>query len=51
MDEKKNKLASANGVGKKFLIISISITIFLNGAIAIWFIWFIKKFGTDRFFS
>ena len=32
-----NKDATQSGVGKKFLIISISLTIFLNLSIAIWF--------------
>ena len=31
------KDASQSGVGKKFLIISISITVLLNLSIAIWF--------------
>ena len=32
-----NKDATQSGVGKKFLIISISLTVFLNLSIAIWF--------------
>ena len=40
-----------NGVGKKFLIISISITILLNGSVALWFFWYVKKYGIDKFIS
>ena len=32
-----DKDATQSGVGKKFLIISISLTVFLNLSIAIWF--------------
>ena len=39
----------SNEVGKKFLIISISITVFLNGSVAIWFLWYINKYGIDKF--
>ena len=47
-----NKSISTNsGVGKKFLIISISMTIFLNGSVAIWFFWYVKKYGIDKFIS
>ena len=47
-----NKSSSRNnGVGKKFLIISISITIILNGSVALWFFWYIKKYGIDKFIS
>ena len=34
---KKNIIQNSNGVGKKFLIISISLTILLNGSVALWF--------------
>ena len=47
-----NKItATNNGVGKKFLIISISLTIFLNGSVALWFFWYVKKYGIDKFIS
>ncbi len=47
----KNNFSTNNGVGKKFLIISISITILLNGSVAIWFFWYVKKYGIDKFIS
>ena len=40
-----------NGVGKKFLMISISMTILLNGSVALWFFWYVKKYGIDKFIS
>ena len=40
-----------NGVGKKFLIISISLTIFLNGSVALWFFWYVNKYGIEKFIS
>ena len=46
----KTSLAN-NGVGKKFLIISISMTIILNGSVALWFFWYVKKYGIDKFIS
>tara|TARA_Y100001968_G_C19336172_1_gene706972 strand:+ start:530 stop:727 length:198 start_codon:yes stop_codon:yes gene_type:complete len=47
-----NKSSSINsGVGKKFLIISISMTILLNGSVALWFFWYVKKYGIDKFIS
>ena len=47
-----NKSSSKNdGVGKKFLIISISMTILLNGSVALWFFWYVKKYGIDKFIS
>ena len=52
--EKKNKkvnVENSNGVGKKFLIISISLTILLNGSVALWFIWYTRKYGIERFIS
>ena len=38
-----------SGVGDKFLIISISLTIFLNGSVAIWFLIFVQKNGIEKF--
>ena len=47
-----NKSSSiSNGVGKKFLIISISMTILLNGSVALWFFLYVKKYGIDKFIS
>jgi len=47
-----NKNSSVNnGVGKKFLIISISMTILLNGSVALWFFWYVKKYGIDKFIT
>ena len=43
--------STSSGVGKKFLIISISMTILLNGSVALWFYWYIKKYGIDKFIS
>jgi len=43
--------SSNNGVGKKFLIISISMTIILNGSVGLWFFWYVKKYGIDKFIS
>jgi len=42
---------TSNGVGKKFLVISISLTILLNGSVAIWFFWYVNKYGIDKFIS
>ena len=39
-----------SGVGKKFLIISISLTILLNFSVAIWFFLYIQQNGLDKFF-
>tara|TARA_Y100000589_G_scaffold274501_1_gene268260 strand:- start:330 stop:497 length:168 start_codon:yes stop_codon:yes gene_type:complete len=47
----KKSNSTNNGVGKKFLIISISTTIFLNGSVALWFFWYVKKYGIDKFIS
>ena len=44
-------IQTSNGVGKKFLIISISLTILLNGSVAIWFFWYAKKYGIEKFIS
>ena len=48
--ESKSGLSN-NGVGKKFLIISISMTILLNGSVALWFFWYVNKYGIDKFIS
>ncbi len=53
-DKKLNKsdiMQNSNGVGKKFLIISISLTILLNGSVALWFFWYARKYGIEKFFS
>ena len=44
-------IQNSNGVGKKFLIISISLTILLNGSVALWFFWYTKKYGIEKFIS
>ena len=46
-----NIIRNSNGVGKKFLIISISLTIILNGSVALWFIWYARKYGIEKFIS
>ena len=40
---------SQNGVGKKFLIISISLTVILNLSVAIWFFIYLQQNGLDKF--
>ena len=47
----KKSSSSNSGVGRKFLIISISMTILLNGSVAIWFFWYVQKYGIDKFIS
>jgi len=47
----KDTIKTSNGVGKKFLIISISLTIFLNGSVALWFFWYTRKYGIEKFIS
>mgnify|MGYP001244079406 CR=1 FL=1 len=47
----KNLIKNSNGVGKKFLIISISLTILLNGSVALWFFWYARKYGLEKFLS
>ena len=42
---------TSNGVGKKFLIISISLTVLLNGSVALWFFWYTKNYGIEKFIS
>jgi len=52
--EKKSNndpIQASNGVGKKFLIISISLTVFLNGSVALWFFWYAQKYGIEKFIS
>ena len=52
--EKKSNndtIQNSNGVGKKFLIISISLTLLLNGGVALWFIWYARKYGIEKFIS
>tara|TARA_B100000902_G_C27240101_1_gene879550 strand:+ start:25 stop:195 length:171 start_codon:yes stop_codon:yes gene_type:complete len=44
------KNSTQAGVGKKFLIISISLTVLLNLSVAIWFFIFIQNNGLDKFF-
>ena len=44
-------IKNSNGVGKKFLIISISLTIILNGSVALWFLWYARKYGIEKFIS
>ncbi len=53
MTKEKNssKNFNSNGVGKKFLIISISLTIILNGSVILWFLWYVNKYGIERFVS
>ena len=54
LEEKKNKsniIRRSNGVGKKFLIISISLTVLLNGCVVLWFLWYTKKYGIEKFIS
>ena len=53
-EEKKTNndaIRTSNGVGKKFLIISISLTVLLNGSVVIWFLWYAKKYGIEKFIS
>ena len=47
----KNTIQASNGVGRKFLIISISLTVLLNGSVALWFIWYARKYGIEKFIS
>ncbi len=46
-----NNIKTSNGVGKKFLIISISLAILLNGSVALWFFWYARKYGIEKFIS
>ena len=47
----KDAIQTTNGVGKRFLIISISLTVLLNGSVALWFFWYAKKYGIEKFIS
>ena len=44
-------IENSNGVGKKFLIISISLTVILNGSVALWFVWYARKYGIEKFIN
>ena len=46
-----NIIKTSNGVGKKFIIISISLTVLLNGSVALWFFWYARKYGIEKFIS
>ena len=50
-NSKNNTIQDSNGVGKKFLIISISLTVLLNGSVALWFLWYARKYGIEKFIS
>ena len=41
--------STQKGVGKKFLIISISLTVLLNLSVAIWFFRYVQQNGLDKF--
>ena len=41
--------STQSGVGKKFLIISISLTVLLNLSVAIWFLIYVQQNGLDKF--
>ncbi len=43
--------STQNGVGKKFLIISISLTVLLNISVAFWFVTYLQQNGLDKFFN
>ena len=45
----KGNNSTKSGVGKKFLIISISLTVLLNLSVVIWFFIYVKKNGLDKF--
>ena len=47
----KDAIKTTNGVGKRFLIISISLTVLLNGSVALWFFWYARKYGIEKFIS
>jgi len=46
---KSDNSPTQNGVGKKFLIISISFTVILNLSVAIWFFIYVQNNGLDKF--
>ena len=41
--------STQSGVGKKFLIISISLTVLLNLTVAFWFFIYVQQNGLDKF--
>ena len=41
--------SNPSGVGKKFLIISISLTVLLNLSVVIWFFIYVQQNGLDKF--
>ena len=41
--------SNQSGVGKKFLIISISLTVLLNLSVAFWFFMYLQQNGLDKF--
>ncbi len=43
--------SNKSGVGKKFLIISISLTVLLNLSVGIWFFIYVQQNGLDKFFN
>ena len=43
--------SAQSGVGKKFLIISISLAVLLNLSVFIWFYIYVQQNGLDKFFN
>jgi len=43
--------SNQSGVGKKFLIISISLTLLLNLSVAFWFFIYVQQNGLDKFLT
>ena len=41
--------STQSGVGKKFLLISISLTLQLNLSVVIWFFIYVQQNGLDKF--
>ena len=41
--------STQSGVGKKFLIISVSLTVLLNLSVALWFFIHVQQNGLDKF--
>ena len=50
-ESNNERIQNSNGVGKKFLIISISLTLLLNGSVALWFFLYVRKYGIEKFIS
>tara|TARA_Y100001978_G_scaffold79525_1_gene71271 strand:- start:115 stop:282 length:168 start_codon:yes stop_codon:yes gene_type:complete len=50
-ESNNESIQNSNGVGKKFLIISISLTLLLNGSVALWFFLYVRKYGIEKFIS